>query len=261
MTHHFFVDDLDRREADVPGKSRAIRMWQSHSAVLCPMWDGKEALVITRGKWVLVDEMTKGGTGPDADDVERSILEMEIDLGVRLLDNDVVCMEKCLGLTILGRYFKPYSGTYVRKDIEPHEKRSFLRSFVTVQKNVTVYRRAMSVGQVQGVYRITIKRGGQTLLTKEVCKITLFKINKERLLDGPAVGSGDDAPSRMSIITEPFSIWRPRHNKLTRMNRPRLIALDEIYSASVVVPRVRVVTSDHTDLRYHQYHLINLRRE
>jgi hypothetical protein len=261
MTHQFFVTDLDRQEERAPNKSQAIRTWQGLNGVLRPNWDGIESLVIARGKWVPVDEWTKGDEGPDATETEQSIKELESDLGLDLREGDVVCIEKCLGLLVLGRFFRPYSGTYERKGIEPHEKRSFVRSFVTVNKKLSSNRGEMSAGQVQCVYRITVKRGAETFFTKEVCKITLFQIHKVRLLDGPVAGSGDDAPSRMSIISEPFTIWRPRHHLQGRRNRPRLIALDEIYSACVVVPRVRVATSDHTDLRYHQYHLISLRRE
>ena len=107
------------------------------------------------------------------------------------------------------------------------------------------------VGQVEDIWRITIKDDNGVLMSvHEVCRMSLFDISYERLLTGRGSGDGEDVPSRMPIINAPRSV--------SGVNRAQYVSIDKIWSACVILPRVRVPASPNMDLKYH---VITLRRQ
>ena len=257
FVHPNFITELDAHEAMAPGKSRAIRSWQGKT-VYNAFWNDKEAVAISRGDWKCVSNWIIGGPEEDAKKNIDIMTEITDDLLLPLTQaGDCVSLEVCSDLSVMHRRLNPYRGTFQRDDIYPYEKSRFLRSFVSINADRRRCRMEKCAGQVEGVYRITIERGGVKIITQVACKVILFKVHKIELLDGPQSGTRDHTLSRMSIIKKPFSIWTSRRG---RARRPRFIGLHNIHSACLVVPRVRVPASMHADIRYHEYHLIELRR-
>jgi hypothetical protein len=255
-----FVNELDEQEDQAPGKSKAIRSWQRADGYN-PLWNGREAVVTPKGRWKPMAEWTAGDLENDAS-VEGFLLTISADLQIILQKGDQVCFEVCSGLIVMHRDFSPYNGTTNAKNMMPFQKVKYLRSFVSVSQNKSRHRTAKCAGQVMEVCRIKVRRGDQTIANEEACRLVLFKIKHERLASmNYVVGQNDDAPSKMSIIDEPFSIWNCRNSP----HRPRLIRLSEIFSACLTVPRVGVpalapIDAD-PDIRKHAYHLIQLRRD
>ena len=245
-----FVEPIFQKEltqaAKCPRKFRAIQSWQDQGGAF-NFFDGQDEVAIFKGGWELVAEMKKG----DAD-IEETLVAMTTDLQQDMIPGDLISLEVCSGLAIMGRDFKPYSGSYNSRDIFPFQKRQFFLSFVSVNANRSVQRYSKCAGQVQGIYCITIRRGEEVIFKLVVGKMILFEIHQEELNDPP-----DDFDVQFNIIKQPF-YWQGRGGA---HKRPRYIGVNEIYSACTIVPRVRVEESTIDDLRYHEYHLIQLRRE
>lgn len=234
-------------------KIRAIRSWQATN-LINPDWSDRESVATSTGDWKIAFNWVMG----DDDDHDEIMKYMEYDLQLEeIITGDHVTIEVCSGLNIMHREFKPYSGHFSSANLSPFAMRKIFRSYVSLKANRGSHRYSKCAAQVISVYRITQNRSDVKIGQVEACEITTFRIHKERLYDGPPIGWGDDAPSRISIIKEPFIAWRSRRG--TR-SRNRFVLPDQIYSACLIVPRVRVPVSTHADLRYHQYHLIELRR-
>jgi hypothetical protein len=240
-----FHKELTDQAVKAPRKSRAIQSWQYQDGT-SNFFDGQDEVAIPLGDWKFLVEMKKG-----AADAEETLVAIATDLKQNMVNGDLISLEVCSGLNILGRVFTPYSGSYTSNDILPFQKRQFLLSYVLVNANREVHRFSKSTGQVQAIYRITITRGGEVIFKSAVGKMILFAIHREDLQHPP-----DDSDSAFDIIKRPF-YWQGRALR----TRPRYIRLREIFSACVIVPRVRVPASNHVDMRYHEYHLIQLRRE
>jgi len=237
-----FQNELLEQAIRYSRHSRAIQSWQGTQDEGL-LFDGKEKVVIPRGDWELMAELQKG----EADD-EESLVAMATDLKQDIMNGDLISLDVCSDVTIMHRDFTPYRGSYT-SDLFPFQKRQLFQSYVSVIANRSVQRYEKCAGQVQAFYRVTITRGDEVIFTRAVAKMVLFQIHEETLADDPA-----DDDSLVSIVKTPFYWARGREN------RPRLIGLNEIYSACVLVPRVNVAASTHVDLRYHEYHLIELRR-
>jgi hypothetical protein len=253
-----FSNNLNMQGARAaPDKVRAIIDWQGCDNLSFTLWNGKDAIAVSRGGWKEQSEWKIGPHLPTR--VTERLEELSTDLGESMRAGDHISLESCPGLTIMDRPFSPYNGSCIQTDMMAFQEGQLYRSYVMVSENKTRQRYRKCAGQVNTVYRITICRSGCDDRIREFCQMTLFEIKREPLRDAPKEGSSDAIHSLMDIIDKPSTTYRAGRSQ----RRPRFIELTAIYSACIIVPRVAVPesTRSHEDLRYHPYHLIQLRRD
>ena len=109
-----------------------------------------------------------------------------------------------------------------------------------------------------------MKRDNIVTFKSKICALNAYLVERQDLVSHP---TGRDAgPSQMSLITKPMH----KSGDWKQVDPPvRYVRISNVWGACVVAPRVdhnfdtNAVTrfvSDSKDLRYHNYHVISLRR-
>lgn len=93
----------------------------------------------------------------DDDGIDELLSYVENDFKIEISLDERVVIERADNLLIMDRNFTLYSGSTMSSLISPYETYSLFRSYVMVLEDRALGRFNKCVGQVEDIWRITIK--------------------------------------------------------------------------------------------------------